>query len=478
MSQLSRELAEQREAQAQPQTTVYDVIKQTLQSDNWQAEFKRLVGDAVGAERFVRVALTELRKNPKLVSANRASLYGVLMQSAALGLEPGPIGHVYLVPYGEEVQLIVGYKGLIALAAREGIYVDAQAVHEGDRFSYSYGLNPKLLHQPSDDPGELTHVWAVARAGEARWMRVLTRTQVEEYRGRSRAAQKKGGPWDTDYEPMAVKTVIRRLFAVVPVQAGSRFAEALAVDEDATVEPPPLGLPLDVETSTVEEEPKEQAEQPRRRRGRKEADSPPPPPGQPETVPEPEVVDVVIDVNVDEAVRRLTKEEPPETDLEQIGPTIEAAIAEIEEAELDGSEQPGESPLTVEDVPRPRSAAPNGNGSPGRQAGAVAVNLSVADVREMDEADAWSTLGALLSEESGQPGMSVGDLRNRIRVLFALCSHVGLPRWSEGSLGTVIALSYPKSPSLNALAKVELYDFAERAWQAARQSVEATRGDE
>mgnify|MGYP000606408718 CR=1 FL=1 len=52
----------------------------------------------------------------------------------------------------------MGYRGMIDLARRSGQLVDisARAVHQGDEFSYSYGLNEDLRHVPCANPGELT----------------------------------------------------------------------------------------------------------------------------------------------------------------------------------------------------------------------------------------------------------------------------------------------------------------------------------
>lgn len=66
-------------------------------------------------ERFARLALTTLRKTPKLQQTSPESFVGALYTAAALGLEPGTNGEAYLVPYGRETQLIVGYQGLAKL---------------------------------------------------------------------------------------------------------------------------------------------------------------------------------------------------------------------------------------------------------------------------------------------------------------------------------------------------------------------------
>src|SRR5690606_21449268 len=95
---------------------------------------------------------------------------------------------------------------------------------EGDEFVYEYGLRPQLVHRP--DPtgqGEMTHVYAIA------WLRdadpifeVMTREEVERIRKRSKAAD--NGPWVTDYEAMARKTVVKRLCKYLPLSPEAEAA--------------------------------------------------------------------------------------------------------------------------------------------------------------------------------------------------------------------------------------------------------------
>lgn len=77
-------------------------------------------------ERMTRVALSAVNSNPKLSEAivnNPTSFLGALMQSAQLGLEPNTnLGHAYLIPYGNVVQIQIGYMGLLELAHRSGMY--------------------------------------------------------------------------------------------------------------------------------------------------------------------------------------------------------------------------------------------------------------------------------------------------------------------------------------------------------------------
>jgi len=198
-------------------------------------EIAKALPKHVKPDRMARIALTALNSTPKLADCTPASFLGSIVQAAQLGLEVNtPLGQAYLIPYKTTCQLIIGYQGMLDLARRSGLVraVYAFAVREGDDFSWTLGLNPSVTHVPSTDPGresqQLTHVYAVAKLeGGEPLFTVLTRAEVEKYRRRSRAAN--DGPWVTDYEAMALKTAIRRLFRWLPKSA--EMAHAVAVDE-------------------------------------------------------------------------------------------------------------------------------------------------------------------------------------------------------------------------------------------------------
>jgi len=211
----------------QPVENVLDLIRKMR--DQFQVALPR----QLDADRFVRVAITTLRTNPKLLTCDRDSLLAGLMVSAQLGLEPGgPLGHAYFVPYGRELTFIVGYRGYIDLARRSGLISDvyAEAVREGDDFSWALGLHRDILHVPGKgERGDITHVYAVAtyKDGMSPTFVVLDRAKIEAYRKRSKAAN--NGPWVTDYEAMALKTSVRRLATWLPLSV--ELARAVAADE-------------------------------------------------------------------------------------------------------------------------------------------------------------------------------------------------------------------------------------------------------
>lgn len=211
----------------------------------------------VDVNRMTRIALTEFRKTPALTRCDPKSFLGAVMQSAQLGLEPGSsLGHCYLLPFKNQVQLIIGYRGMIDLARRSGqiISLTARAVYKDDEFKYSYGLDETLTHIPSEDieqkSADLTHVYAVAKLkGGGTQFEVLSRGQIELIRKSSRSGN--SGPWLSHYEEMAKKTAIRRLFKYLPVSVEVQQAASLDEKADAGIEQDNASV-IDIEFEAVD----------------------------------------------------------------------------------------------------------------------------------------------------------------------------------------------------------------------------------
>lgn len=243
----------ERAAQPKESKTVTDLIARM------GPELEKVLPQTIGVERFTRTVLTELRRTPKLYDCDPASLLGAMMLAAQLGLEPGPLGHVYLVPFKREVTFIVGYRGIIELAYRSGRVKEivARTVYEGERADFDYyetETGTKLRHRPrlDDERGEpcLWYARAKTTAGGVIVTRPLTLADVERTRDRSPAAKSGVSPWTTDFDAMARKTAVRRLAPFLP-QSPSLAA---ALERDETPAPPVLDVGDALDTGPKEGE--------------------------------------------------------------------------------------------------------------------------------------------------------------------------------------------------------------------------------
>lgn len=240
-SQTAAKLAEraQTAGTATPGTSLNDLLRKQVPA------ITRALPASQGltAERFLRLVLTEVRRTPTLLECTQESFLGAVMLSAQLGLEPGPLGHAWYVPFfnnkigRREAQFIIGYKGMIDLArrSRQIRSLVAREVYEKDHFEFEYGTNERLVHKPKLDGsrGKVVAYYGVALFTDGgQYVEVMSPEDIEERRGRSKA--KDSGPWQTDYIAMAKKTVIRKMFPYLPVSTEAaravEFDEAIVVD--------------------------------------------------------------------------------------------------------------------------------------------------------------------------------------------------------------------------------------------------------
>ena len=207
-----------------------------------ESEIKKALPSVITPERFTRIVLSALSTNRKLQETTPQSFLGAMMTAAQLGLEPNtPLGQAYLIPFKThgvlECQFQLGYKGLIDLAYRSGevSVIQAQVVYANDEFEYSFGLEPTLKHVPAmSDRGDPTHVYAVFRTKDDGYgFEVMSMDDVRAHAMRYSKAYS-NGPWQTNFEEMAKKTVLKKVLKYAPLK--SDFVRAVAQDETVKTE--------------------------------------------------------------------------------------------------------------------------------------------------------------------------------------------------------------------------------------------------
>lgn len=210
--------------------TIRDYIK------SMEGEIAKALPSVMTPERFTRIALSAVSATPKLAECTPGSFLGALMAAAQLGLEPNtPLGQAYLIPYKNknvmQCQFQIGYKGLIDLAYRSGdvATVQAHAVYENDFFEYEFGLEPYIRHKPAagerGKPVAYYGMFRLTNGGSS--FKVMSKAEViERARKYSRSYDK--GPWTSEFDEMAKKTVLKAVLKYAPLK--SDFAAAAAAD--------------------------------------------------------------------------------------------------------------------------------------------------------------------------------------------------------------------------------------------------------
>lgn len=201
------------------------------------AQIEKALPSVITPERFTRIALTAYSRNEKLQECTAESFLGSMMQAAQLGVEPNtPLGQAYLIPYRNrgvmEVQFQLGYRGMIDLAYRSGEVQNIQAheVYQNDIFEYELGLNPKLRHVPAlKDRGDVILYYAVFKLTNGGvGFEVMSKEDVEAF-AKKKSKTYGTGPWQSDFDAMAKKTLVKRLLKFAPLK--SDFIRAVTTDE-------------------------------------------------------------------------------------------------------------------------------------------------------------------------------------------------------------------------------------------------------
>lgn len=175
---------------------------------------------------FLRAAQTLVKQTPGLIKADPLTVLGGMMTAASLGLEFGPLGHCYLVPFKnhgkDEAQFQLGYKGKIDLSWRSGklLSIAAREVRRNDYFEYEYGLDEKLEHRPlkEGDRGDAFMWYGVAKFKDGgHHFVVLNREDVNRHRKYSKSATSEFSPWNTSFSAMAMKSCIHEMTPFLPL---------------------------------------------------------------------------------------------------------------------------------------------------------------------------------------------------------------------------------------------------------------------
>lgn len=165
--------------------------------------------------RFLQNTIAVIKEKPDLLKYNQNELLTCCLQASYLGLD-FMNKEAWLVPYSGHVQFQMGYKGAAKFVKKYSIRpladVYAKAVRKGDELDYGIKDNkPFIEWKPVPfNNSEVVGVFAVACFEDGGILyEVMSKEDVDKIRKRSKASG--SGPWVTDYEEMAKKTVLKRL---------------------------------------------------------------------------------------------------------------------------------------------------------------------------------------------------------------------------------------------------------------------------
>lgn len=209
-------------------------VREMLGNADFQAQLTLALPKHLKVDKFVRVILTAMNTTPALATCTMASVAQCVLDAAQMGLLINK-REAHLIPFKDKDKgtvvctLIPDFKGLCKLAIQSGSVsnIHADKVCEHDEFEYDRGIVAKHKIDFKKDRGEAYAYYCIVRmkdGGEK--AEAMNKEDVDKIRARSKAA--KSGPWVSDYDEMAKKTVLRRALKTIPMSPDLH----LALDRD------------------------------------------------------------------------------------------------------------------------------------------------------------------------------------------------------------------------------------------------------
>lgn len=205
-----------------------------LQQDNVKERFKEILGNKSSA--FISSALAAINSNDALKKATPESVYMAVMMAAVVDLPINAnLGFAYIIPYGDKAQFQIGYKGFIQLAQRSGQYksISAAPVYEGQLKStdplkgYEFDWTGKTSDKVIGYAGYFELINGFEKS------LYMTVSELQSHGAKySKTYSYNSSKWKTDFEAMALKTVIKLLISKFgPLSVDMQMQKAVIADQ-------------------------------------------------------------------------------------------------------------------------------------------------------------------------------------------------------------------------------------------------------
>jgi len=217
-------------------------IKGFFHRDDVKSKFNELMGNR--SAQFITSVLSVVNNNNYLKNASPESVFSSALMAATLDLPVNPnLGFAYIIPYGQQAQFQVGYKGLIQLALRSGQFktISVTPVYEGQIKQQNplTGFEFDWSNKQSDKVVGYASYFSLINGFEKTMYMTVDEIQAH---GKRFSKTYGNGVWKTDFDAMAQKTCLKLLLskyaplsiemqkAVIADQSIIRDAETMDVE--------------------------------------------------------------------------------------------------------------------------------------------------------------------------------------------------------------------------------------------------------
>ena len=226
---------------ATPQKTA--TIQSLMNSPAVMSKISKCLGTEKKAAAFASSVISIATGSTLLRNCNPMTILGAAMVAATLDLPIVPtLGMAYIVPYKGQCQFQIGYKGLIELAERSGVFrnIIDEAVYEGQLVRKNKFTGEYVFDEDAKTSDNVIGYMARFDLTNGFSKTIYwSKEEVEKHAKRFSQAYSKGNasPWTTDYDAMARKTVLKALFSKYAPKSIS-YALQTAITFDQSVSAP------------------------------------------------------------------------------------------------------------------------------------------------------------------------------------------------------------------------------------------------
>ena len=204
-------MSENKQVQVRP----VDQLKQVLEAPSVQKQFENALGESRNL--FIASLIDVYGGDSTLQKCNPSAVIQEALKAATLKLPINKsLGFAYIVPYKGAPQFQIGYKGLIQLAMRSGVYryLNAEEVYRGE-YRGEDKLTGTVDLSGTAESGEVVGYFAhLETLNGFRKTVYWSKARVEAHRNKySKAWQREGSAWMTNFDGMARKTVLKALLS-------------------------------------------------------------------------------------------------------------------------------------------------------------------------------------------------------------------------------------------------------------------------
>lgn len=193
-----------------------DTVESLLAKDGFKKRFEEILGKK--APGFISSVISAVKGNANLALCDPGTVLSSAAVAASLDLPINPnLGFAYIVPYSNQAQFQMGWRGFVQLAMRTGQYqtINVSAVCEGELKRHDKFTGEMEFDSAGKKSDNVVGYVAYFRLlnGFEKWF-YMTLEEVQAHGKKySKSFANTAGRWKLDFDAMAKKTVLKLLLS-------------------------------------------------------------------------------------------------------------------------------------------------------------------------------------------------------------------------------------------------------------------------